>query len=127
MPSFEVKNNSQQESTGGSGSMSNTEYDIYCPQMGGPDWRMNYLATSCLERRAHGCRKPGCQYNGNRPAKSKEPEKKYVHVRSVRECACCHEEKKINGRELCGRCYGLNRYHGTLENYPKAEELKGSK
>lgn len=119
MPTFEVKNNRDQESTGGDGIMSDQEYDINCPLMGKPDWKMNYLASSCLERRANGCTHPGCQYNGNRPVKKERPKEKYHHVRSVRECACCHEEKKINGRELCGRCYGLNRYHGTLEDYPK--------
>ena len=26
------------------------QYNIFCPLMGGPDYKMNYLASSCAER-----------------------------------------------------------------------------
>jgi len=54
---FDVKANREQERTGGKGTMADTEYDIHCPEMGGPTWKLNYLSDSCKLRKASGCKK----------------------------------------------------------------------
>lgn len=36
----------------------------------------------------------------------------------VRECANCHEVRKINARGLCMTCYNRHRLDGTLDRFP---------
>lgn len=110
------------------GAMYDSDYDIYCPLMGGYKDRVNYRTISCRERRIHGCKNYNCGYNKTKIHVKEKPKlklKKPTRPKlSVRICTYCGKLKEINGRELCGRCYGFHYYGGTLHLYPKSRTIK---
>lgn len=43
----------------------------------------------------------------------------------VRECADCHEVRKINARGLCMTCHNRHRLDGTLDRFPAGRTPSG--
>ena len=59
--SIRVNANSDAEQTGQNGSLPDSNYDIFCKDFGGPEYRMNYLSSSCKERQAQNtCKRVNC-------------------------------------------------------------------
>ena len=103
-------------------------YDIHCPMMGGPDYKLNYCSTGCRERQLmSSCTKKGCDRRVNlvRPnlvqvsaatkRQALNTEVMPVDKRPVRECAECGRMMSISGRGLCSTCLKKMKKDGTLD------------
>ncbi len=118
--------NQTQDSTGATGCLPQNEYDIYCSAILGPEYKMNYLASSCAIRiKDKTCTEYDCKrYVGTVAArKIKVPPRPRPRGQIERTCVDCGELSIIKGRELCNKCYGKHKYHGTLDNYKTAQEI----
>jgi len=118
--------NQTQDSTGATGCLPQNEYDIHCHAIPGPEYKLNYLASSCNIRiEDKTCTEYECKrYAGERKvSKSKITPRKRPKGKVKRTCVGCGELSFIKGRGLCGKCYKRNEYRGTLDNYKTAQEI----
>jgi hypothetical protein len=100
------------------------QYDIHCPLMGGPDYKLNYVSAGCLERQLYnGCSANGCKHLKTNIVKKKsiEPQARvytlgeFVHGKRAAACAECGIVRPIVGRGCCGGCMMRLRKLGTLD------------
>ena len=125
--SIRVNANSDAEQTGQNGSLPDSNYDIFCKDFGGPEYRMNYLSSSCKERQAQNtCKRVNC-HRFTAPIPTKEQLRAAVKSNEGRiKCACCGQLGKNEGRSLISACYKRHKKAGTLDQYKKVGR-KGSK
>ncbi len=118
-----VQSNYLSEDTGNRGALEDAGCDIHCPAFPGTADKKNYYAASCAIRLEEGCSNSECKrYVGNMK-ELKIPPRPRPRGQIERECADCEEISIIKGRELCNKCYGKHKYHGTLDNYKTAQEI----
>ncbi len=104
-------------------------YDIHCQLMGGPAYKPNYVAASCLARQVAGscsattCGRKRIQLH-KKPAAAKPELKNYIagemyNNKKVAECAECGRQMPIYGRGCCAGCVARLKKVGILdEKYP---------
>jgi hypothetical protein len=126
-----------QDSTGSNGALPDAEYDINCPALGMPDFKLNYLASSCEIRLASKVKRSSCNFGDGCPRfRSKELEKvekvakvikpKLVEkrikmpkiARENHKCLCCGEIGTYKSRGLIQGCYDKHRFTKTLDQFP---------
>jgi len=122
------------------GDLPEKEFDIYCPLMGGPDYKRNYLASSCRDRVGLGsCKLRDCVQRGGTATEAPErmrangrqpyTQKKNLSKRGI--CTCgCEREGRIVARGLIKACY--DRWYrlekkGLGHTFGPPKKVKGSK
>lgn len=121
-----------QDSTGSNGALPDAEYDINCPALGMPDFKLNYLASSCEIRLASKVKRSSCSYGDGCPrfrptvATIKPPEKKRRSKASKNKhkCVCCSKIGVHQARGLITKCYdrekkrkNLGQFHRNYRKY----------
>ncbi len=105
------------------------QYDIHCPMMGGPAYKPNYVAASCIARQVAGscsattCGRKKIQLHKKPAAAKPEPhiyiEGHMYNNKKVAECAECGRQMPIYGRGCCAGCVARLKKIGILdEKYP---------
>jgi hypothetical protein len=119
--------NSIQDSTGSNGSLPDAGYDINCPALGMPDFKLNYLAESCESRLTTKNPKAACKYGDGCPrfrptvATIQKPVKKRTRgPKENHKCFCCGKIGTHQSRGLIGKCYDRHKWSKTLDKYPRA-------
>lgn len=113
------------------GNLPGREFDIHCPLMGGPDYKLNYHSFSCRERQLNKtCNDKKCERRVNlvRPCLVQVSAATTKHERDVYEighdnrtvCLSCNKAKnQIVGRGLCAACYSRHKKAGDIDvKYP---------
>ena len=126
--------NADQESTGNTGCMPETEKDIHCAGIPGPEYKLNYYASSCRGRLINKtCESYNCpRFVGE--VKVIRGRKQRVNVKKLgrpgiggkQVCVApdCGEVKKIKARGLCIACYCHHDNKGTLKQFPTMQEQR---
>ncbi len=105
------------------------QYDIHCPMMGGPAYKPNYVAASCIARQVAGscsattCGRKRIQLHKKPSAAKTEPniyiEGQMYNNKKVAECAECGRQMPIYARGCCAGCVARLKKAGILdEKYP---------
>jgi len=124
--------NADQESTGFSGCIPETEKDIHCAAIPGPDYKLNYYVARCRQRLAEKtCESYGCnRFVGEvkviRGRKQRVITKKIGRpgIGGKKECVACEDVKRIKARDLCHSCYRYHDHRGTLKQFPTMQEQR---
>jgi hypothetical protein len=120
-----------QDKTGSNGALPDAEYDINCPALGMPDFKLNYLADSCEIRLSSKVKRTACSFGDGcprfRPTVATIKTTARIQNHSKGNCVCCGVYDEIQGRGLIRVCY--NRYHGlgTLHKFPLTRKRVGAK
>jgi hypothetical protein len=115
-----------QDSTGSNGALPDAEYDINCPALGMPDFKLNYLAESCAIRLASKVKRSACSFGDGCPrfrptvATVKPPPRKRMVRTSNKDhtCVCCGKKGEHHCRGLINACYKRHRKKGNIEMFP---------
>jgi hypothetical protein len=119
--------NSIQDSTGSNGSLPDQQYNIHCKAIGGPDWRLNYLAESCETRLKAKVKRLACSFGDGCPrfrptvaTISKPVRKRKRGPKENHKCFCCGKVGTHQSRGLITTCYDRHKWAKTLDKYPRA-------
>lgn len=128
--SISVEANHCQEQYGRNGSLPDADKDIFCPDMGGPDYKPNHYTIGCEEmQKARTCKNTKCsRFKGEKPT-WREYRKACGDfsdnfVRLVN-CLSCGKLRQNHGRGLCKTCHQFHTEAGTLKQFKlKAEKRR---
>ena len=125
--------NADQESTGNTGCMPETEHNIHCAAIpGSPEYKLNYYDARCRQRLAektcesYGCKRFVGEVKFIRGRKQRVITKKLGRpgIGGHKACADCEEVKRIKARGLCIACYCHHDNRGTLKQFPTMQEKR---
>lgn len=126
-----VNANAGQPQTGQNGSLPESQYNIHCIAIPGPDYKLNYYTASCAERQSAGtCISDECKYfkSAEVPARHNKHSISIVSSRTkMIKCVSCGKMSENHGRQLCKTCHTKNSRAGTLSNYPLKNTTKPRK
>jgi hypothetical protein len=118
--------NETTERTGANGCLPDSGYNIHCPAIPGPEYKMNYFSSSCairLEAKSP-CKEITCKRHDKHnpaglPNKVVKEEEKRHKTNQKHKCVCCGEIGIFKGRGLIRKCYDRHKRGKTLDNFSK--------
>jgi hypothetical protein len=121
---YMLDTNATMERTGLKGVLPDSEYDIHCPNLPGPDYKHNYLSTSCeirLSPKVRTCAKEDCPRFTGDPVTEDEARLNSHTVPNANliDCKLCGKTRRNEGRSLCRFCHKKEKKAGNLDKYQK--------